>query len=267
MSTKASLLRIPILLVLVIVFHQVSSCNDEKDGQKSLNVTELDCRMRVLASHYARRVQPFRHHDDHVFRQVDDALQLHVLCPEYFDAMTRHHKLSKKNTRTTRMEDSDSTSETIRINLMPTPECNVRICIYVDSDARKLRQYISSETENVFEVPNIAMALDLSRRLKDPYNTKVIVRSGIHYVGSYRNTNVRQNQPIELHFEDSGLSICGEANAWISGAIPIPSGENIWSTAKRRNSDAILVANLTDIFRRFNVIDIPQLPSLFGPQS
>ena len=54
----------------------------------------------------------------------------------------------------------DSTKETMRNrnNQMPTPECNVRICIYVDLDVRKVKHYVSATGNDIFDVPNIAMA-------------------------------------------------------------------------------------------------------------
>ena len=127
----------------------------------------------------------------------------------------------------------------------------------------------------MFEVSNIATALHISRKMNSPYNTKIIFRSGLHYVGMHSNTNQKGPQrPIELYFEDSGLTMIGEANAWISGAIPLPNDDgNLWSAAnsvadaKHRIHDAIRVANLTNIFQQFHITNIPQLPSLFGPQS
>jgi hypothetical protein len=84
-----------------------------------------------------------------------------------------------------------------------------------------------------------------------------------------------QHHPMELKFEDSGLTIIGEINAWISGAIPIPDDDNLWTFAADRTTanigndipDTILVADLTEIFQRFHITNIPRLPSLFGPQN
>ena len=83
-------------LLILIVFYQVDvvAFVKVKDESSSLNVTELDCHMRVLASQYARYIQPFRPNDDIVFRQVDDALQMHDLCPNYFNS-TKKAPLTK----------------------------------------------------------------------------------------------------------------------------------------------------------------------------
>ena len=258
------------VLISIAFCHQVSAFVKDTNEQSTFNVTELDCRMRILASQYARHIQSFRQHDDIVFRQVDDALQMQDLCPEYI-SLTKHVPFTK-NSKNTPMEQS--TAESTKQHPIPTTDCTVPICIYIDSTIRKARRFVSASPENAkFEVPNIANALLISRKMKAPYDTKIIFRSGIHYVGVHSNPSTGKPQPIELQLEDSGLTISGEADAWISGAIPLPNDDDItWSATaavpgKMQCQDAILVANLTDIFHRFQITNIPSFPSLFGPQN
>ena len=255
-----------ILILQMIVSHNVVAYVKDTEEQSLLNVTELDCNMRVLAFQYARHVQPFRRHDDVVFGQVRDALQLKDLCPDYFNRTTGMYVPFTQRSRTS--PTKQYTTKRSRHKQMPPTHSTFRICIYVDVAVKTFRRLVSATDTDIFEVPDIAAALQISRKLKNPYNTQIIFRSGIHYVGSSSNAKNGQHHPIELHSEDSGLTLSGEANAWLSGSVPLPNDDNTWrAAANNQISDAIRVANLTELFRRYHITNVPQLPSLFGPQS
>jgi hypothetical protein len=342
-----------------------------------LNVSELDCQMRSLAFEYAKYIQPFRlfHRptDDIVFQQVQDALQLSILCPKYVDtnnvdeptqgqkqhATTAFTKRSEKlslrvvdgtttttTTTTTPHTDMDILSQRSvrgvvasddrqrRRNSADVQEhtiqpCTSILCIYVDHSLTDIvrRSHSSfsrtattgsnktntATTAIFYQVPNIADALTISRQHHIPYQTTILFRTGIHYVGagsigtgtgssrssqnqnnsnSTRNANARkqQNKPVELTYEDSGLTIIGEPNAWLSGAIPIPipphgsnnkhdhqhsnyNGEHSLqkdrvqtrstTSATHTLQDNIRIVNLTEFFQVQHITKIPKLISLF----
>jgi Right handed beta helix region len=236
-----------ILLLSLLLFAAASNdlIGNKNRNESSLNVTELDCHMRSFALQYARHVQPWRHSDDTVFRHMEDALQVTLLCPERrLDDDTI--KITKEP-HTTRKRSS-------------VPLCRTRRCIFVDSSNKK----IHLEALNVMVVPNITAALQVSReQWKDPYHTTIIFRTGIHYVGS---TSLEQkHQPLKLHFDDSGLSLTGEPDTWLSGAIALPSDDNFWNaTSNYPQNDSIRVANLTELFEEFGIVKIPKIISLFG---
>lgn len=216
-----------------------------------LNVTELDCYMRNFTLQYARYIQPWRFHDDPVFRQVEDALQLRFLCPQQKYQIDLDYSRQLQNHR----------REASKKNRLATV-CKTLYCIYIDKNSVE-KTDATSKTQNMFVVSNIANALKISReQWKDPYQTTLIFRTGIHYVGIGLD---QKHHALELSREDSGLTITGEPDAWLSGALELPNDDSFWnSTINYPPNTAVRVANLTEFFKFHDITALPKMTSLFG---
>ena len=111
---------------------------------------------------------------------------------------------------------------------LASTECATRHCIVVDSTLQE--------------------ALDQSRAIGEPDETTLVLPEGIH---SLRRT-------LRLGPDDSGLTILGQQNAWISGALRIPTDQH-WDWDCQEN----VHARVTNLSALLEGIDFPRLPSLF----
>lgn len=230
----------------------------------AMNVTELDCHMRRMSLQYARYLHPWRMEDDVVFRQVQDALRIPELCPS--QQQEQHETTTRMATTTTtaktkvpiQRRTSISTSDTKmrrlkkqRAQRQESNVCSTLHCVYIDATAASLDE--TSDSDRSLPVAVVVQtageALALSRRLKRPYHTTIVFRKGIHFL----------RETIVLGPADSGLTITGEPDAWLSGGIEIPSDQS-WGWDCNLNLE-VRVTNLTNLLRNYS---LPTLPSLFG---
>jgi hypothetical protein len=248
-----------LFLCLNFCFYAFSTTLEAQQHQETvlpndypLNVTELDCYMRSFTVQYARYVQPWRHYDDFVFRQVEEALQFGFLCPQ------RSYQIDLEYLRPLQNQRQETTDKNQISTVCETPNC-----IYIDKDSLESTEIISN-TQKTVVVSNIANALEISRvRWKDPYQTTLIFRKGIHYIGSRLD---QKHQALELSLDDSGLTVTGEPDAWLSGALELPSDDAFWnSTIENLSNSAVRVANLTEFFKIHDVTALPNIISVFGP--
>jgi len=229
--------RITLLLLHLAVVNY--GCCEAAAAQKdSINVTELDCRMRKIALEHARYLQPWRllDDDDRTFEQVRDALRLDEQCPEFIE------------------EDSFTSynSQRFRQEKLKDIQCETKTCIYVNP---MKRLHLGDVPDGSFERPlsSAAEALKLSRSLPvSSYNKTIVFLPGIHFL----------SETLELDGRDSGLTLTSSASgkAWLSGAMEIPD-DTVWRWDCSLNLK-VRVANLTNLLQGFKV---PKVQSLFSP--
>lgn len=220
-----------------------------------LNVTELDCYMRHFTLQYARFIQPWLLFDNSVFQQVEDALQVGLLCPQRH----RYHIDLEQSIPPLQSHRQEASRKKQGSAVCKTPKC-----IFIGKNSLESPD-VGSNSQKMVLVPNIANALKISReQWKDPYKTTLVFQTGIHYIGSGVD---QKHQALELSRYDSGLTITGEPDAWLSGALELPNDNTFWnSTVTHPPNKAIRVANLTDFFRFHEITELPKIVSVFGPE-
>jgi hypothetical protein len=250
-------IRFLCLVACVIAFSNADQAQEYQEkafpNDHPVNVTELDCYMRYFALQYARYIQPWRIYDDSVFRQVEEALQIGLLCPQ------RRYQIDFEFSRPLQNQRQEATSKENFSSV-----CKTSNCIYIDKKSLENNEVISDSRKMVV-VSNIANALKISReQWKDPYQTTLIFRAGIHYIGSGLD---QKHQALELSLDDSGLTLTGEPDAWLSGAVELPNDDTFWnSTVEYPPNKAVRVANLSEFFEFHDITALPKIISVFGPE-
>ena len=261
-----------ILLVLLLRLGSYSPGVAAAASSSSLNVTELDCRMRRVALGYAQYIQPWRRllsplEDDRTFQHVRDALRLKELClDDGDDSEEEEEQVLAERTRRRRTTASERQDE-LDADKDEADPCSAitTTCIYVDprrpqqhnNHAHSATDAAGSAADGSLDRPvaTAAAALELSRRYSlddsssSPYNTTIVFRAGIHFLGA----------TLELDARDSGLtftSFPGE-QAWLSGAIEIPANTH-WGWDCASGNLHVRVANLTDLLRGYSVPKVIQ---------
>lgn len=242
---------ITLLVLTLLCLKQITSAAND-----SINVTELDCRMRQLALQYARRLQPWRSSDDPLFTHLlHDALELTTKCHILADAENSGG------------EFHNAASQTENVPSFCRNEQQQR-CIFVDPNATS--PTIFGRNSNTSVVSTVHEALDWARNKQlnhrhrqrrasggpqhddeqsAPTNLAVtmVLRGGIHTL----------NHTIKLTRLDSGLNIRGYPgeDVWISGGISLHSVQ--W---KQYTDTMVRVADLTQLLQKS---PLPKVAALF----
>jgi len=192
-------------------------------GAQSLNETKLQCQMRSLSLEYAQRAQPWR--SQGLWIELHEALAISQFCDD------EPIKLEEKIP----METSD------------TPLCKTETCIYVSS-AKADRKSLGTR-ESPFS--SLRDAIDLSREMNDPYNTTIVLEGD----------TIHLSNAIYLDKFDSGLSIVGDGEVWLSGSVPISIPVEGWTRSDKNPMASS--ADLSEILATASV-NPPKFASLFA---
>jgi hypothetical protein len=202
----------------------------------AINVTELDCRMRLLALDYAKSIQAwrFRCHRGHSFTDILwDALELTTKC----HAINRHHFTL------------DECSKEQQSHAEPS-FCQSAPCLFVD--ARHHRKSLTQNGSQKHPYGTLRQALISSRRYMLSEALTIVLRGGIHTL----------EETISLGIQDSGLTIRGYPgeDVWMSGGIGLQNVQ--WTPLD--DASQILVADLSQILLGRS---LPKVAALFSEGS
>lgn len=182
--------RTPCGVVLPVLWLMVLVSLRYQTAMAELNETDLECRMRRLALHYARFLHPWRSDTDPVFQDVQNALRLSSSCPDDGDARlddvaTRIQNFPAATAATAKKAQTTLRQETGHYCLTPR-------CIFVeapnsttDPQPRYYSHPPASSPSATTSSDRDALAVALVWNV--PHQTTIVFRVGIHFVGGARN--------------------------------------------------------------------------------
>jgi hypothetical protein len=269
-SFVASTMRILLFLSLLIcssesfTFRHHDPLYDDNDStlassSQLLNITRLDCNMRLLALNYSKTIlnvisQLTEMDGEVLLGTVHDALQLTSLCHVDKKSSPLEKDLQAESARVSRRNLRKQSSTEIQ-NLCHD---NAVTCIFVTPSNIATTSNVSSlqTPDGSLEYPwkSLHKAVNHARSvmvLEPSANITIYLRQGIHSL---------QGQALPLsniNNKNSSLTIMaypGE-DAWISGGLPLTNV--VW---KPDSNDGVYVADLTNLLRGHT---LPKTPSLF----